>query len=71
MAEKVEHILTHFDLGTFPEKEQSAGRFGCRFSNDDLVIFYEDYSISLGQIMRIIHSKNNNKVTFNDLKKGW
>lgn len=71
MLREVPHIFDHFDFSTFPDKEDSKAEMGTRFTSDDLVLFYKDYFISLSQISRIINSPKSNKVTFNDMKKGW
>ncbi len=71
MIQNVKHIYDHFDFSTFPEKEKSKEKMGTRFSTSDLVVYYEEYSIGFEQIWRIINSKKNTKIIFDDFKKGW
>lgn len=71
MTKEVPHIYDHFDFGTFPEGEDAKVKMGTKFTTSDLVVYYGDYSISFEQIWRIIHSKKDTKITFNDFKKGW
>jgi hypothetical protein len=71
MIKEVHHIYEHFDFSTFPEGEAAKEKMGTMFTSSDLVVYYDDYAISFEQIWRIINSKKNNIITFNDFKKGW